>query len=716
MNRVPKSVAITLVSIVLAIPGISAFAQTSRFAYVADFGPAIEGYTVNPATGQLRHVGSTPVAGGFIPEGLALHPTGRFLYLSDFTATHVVVAYVVNQATGSLTAVPGSPFSTGGNGFGCACSSDLVFTPDGRFLYASDDASNLVAAFSVNPTTGVLTTVPGSPFPAGNSPEGLVINSGGEFLFEADQGTAIATSTISVYRINSSSGAITPVAGSPFPDQSLYTVSLELTPSGNFLYVGHNVTNGGISAFAVNTTTGSLTSVPGSPFAIGEVAFFWGFVIDATGHFLYSLDDNNSRVELFTINSKTGALTEVAGSLLPTKQFANSITMDSAGKFIYVSNGPSTSLSLFSVDHTTGKLSVLESVDSGAAGVFIKLANGPRAVSYIPKFAYVANQGSGSLSEYAIDSTTGAQTVVGSKSDNHPVALTAAPEGKFVYAANGNSTISGYKMNPSTGVLNSVAGSPFGGVNQPVAAVSYAAQGFEMLATANAGDNTVALFTIDQTTGALSLTPTKVPSGVGPHGVAATPAGTYLFVVNSRDNTVWAYNGLTGAAILNPKTGNPGFPTGKTPVGVAVDPAGQFLYVVNRSSNNVSGYRISSNGFVHPGVPSPVRGSPFAAGTSPVAVLVDPLGRYLYVANSDGISAYAIDASTGVLTSIAGSPFGTGVDALGVSNDGKFLYATSKVAGTASIFSINADGTLTAAGCAPTGTQPVSIIATGTSK
>ena len=41
-----------------------------------------------------------------------------------------------------------------------------------------------------------------------------------------------------------------------------------------------------------------------------------------------------------------------------------------------------------------------------------------------------------------------------------------------------------------------------------------------------------------------------------------------------------------------------------------------------------------------------------------VIVALDPLGSFAFVANQSGsISAYTIDATTGALTSVAGSPF-----------------------------------------------------------
>ena len=48
----------------------------------------------------------------------------------------------------------------------------------------------------------------------------------------------------------------------------------------------------------------------------------------------------------------------------------------------------------------------------------------------------------------------------------------------------------------------------------------------------------------------------------------------------------------------------------------------------------------------------------------PSAVAVDPTGKFAYVGNdgSNNISAYAIDANTGALTPVTGSPFSAGLN------------------------------------------------------
>ncbi len=92
-------------------------------------------------------------------------------------------------------------------------------------------------------------------------------------------------------------------------------------------------------------------------------------------------------------------------------------------------------------------------------------------------------------------------------------------------------------------------------------------------------------------------------------------------------------------------------------------PAGPFAYVSNGSAN-VFAYTISAT----TGALTPVAGSPFAAGTNPWGLAIDPSAKFAYVANngSANVSAYTINATTGALTPMAGSPFAAGTNPIGV--------------------------------------------------
>src|SRR5271170_1137896 len=55
----------------------------------------------------------------------------------------------------------------------------------------------------------------------------------------------------------------------------------------------------------------------------------------------------------------------------------------------------------------------------------------------------------------------------------------------------------------------------------------------------------------------------------------------------------------------------------------------RFAYVVNRGSNDVSAYTVDAM----TGALTALAGSPFAVGTLPVGITVDPTGNYAYVVN-----------------------------------------------------------------------------------
>lgn len=82
----------------------------------------------------------------------------------------------------------------------------------GDFVYVSNNGSNTVSAYAINPTTGALTPVTGSPFATGSGPGTVAINAAGSLAYVTNGGS----NDISAFKINASSGALTPVAGSPF--------------------------------------------------------------------------------------------------------------------------------------------------------------------------------------------------------------------------------------------------------------------------------------------------------------------------------------------------------------------------------------------------------------------------------------------------------------------------------------------------------------------
>ena len=97
---------------------------------------------------------------------------------------------------------------------------NLEFAND--FLFVIHDVSGEVGVFQMDPTTGALMEITGSPFAAGGGAWGVAYFR--EFLFVTNR----FDDTISVYDVDPFTGFLTEVAGSPFPSGGLDTTVVEV--------------------------------------------------------------------------------------------------------------------------------------------------------------------------------------------------------------------------------------------------------------------------------------------------------------------------------------------------------------------------------------------------------------------------------------------------------------------------------------------------------
>jgi hypothetical protein len=197
----------------------------------------------------------------------------------------------------------------------------MVQNPD--FVFVANANSNSVAAFQLDPTSGMLSLM--GQFPVGGAPEFMAVDQLGRFLFVGNTGS----NNISAFEINSTTGALTAVMGSPF---AAGAQPEGMALSGSYLFVANNADNS-ISAFTVDSSTGGLTTVKGSPFT-GVTAPF-GAATDALGKFLFVTNLNANQVSSFSIDSDTGALSAVAGSPFATGSTPIGLAADPNGMFVY---------------------------------------------------------------------------------------------------------------------------------------------------------------------------------------------------------------------------------------------------------------------------------------------------------------------------------------------------------------------------------------------
>jgi DNA-binding beta-propeller fold protein YncE len=94
---------------------------------------------------------------------VTVHPSGKFAYVTN-AGSNNISGYTINPSTGALTAIAGSPFAAGFSPI------SVAVDPNGKFAYVANWEGNNVSGYTINPNTGALTAIAGSPFAAGTRP------------------------------------------------------------------------------------------------------------------------------------------------------------------------------------------------------------------------------------------------------------------------------------------------------------------------------------------------------------------------------------------------------------------------------------------------------------------------------------------------------------------------------------------------------------------
>jgi 6-phosphogluconolactonase len=322
----------------------------------------ISAFTINPSTGALGT--ALTMAGPNQSSGMVASITLGHLYVSDFLSD-TVEGFSVNSSTGGLTAITGSPFSLGGTPPGAGGLSSFVSA--GSYLYATDLNADRVAGFAYNSASGKLTSVPGSPFPAGSTPA-QTVQAGlqGQFLYVSNNNDSAGG--ISAYTIDFNTGALTPIAGSPFPTGTAgsFPGPSAMVVNNNFLYValaGTVNANNKIVGFAIDTNTGALTTLAGSPFVTGSDPLYMALapVTLASQAFLYTANVQAGTISAFTADDNSGALTPVSGSPYASGTSIGGVTIapyttGNGTLFLYAADPQAQAVRAYTIDGNTGAL------------------------------------------------------------------------------------------------------------------------------------------------------------------------------------------------------------------------------------------------------------------------------------------------------------------------------------------------------------------------
>ena len=319
----------------------------------------------------------------------------------------------------------------------------------------------------------------------------------------------------------------------------------------------------GIYAFRFDASSGKATSL--GLMAESENPSF--LAIDPAGKYLYAVNEvgdfkgeKSGGVSAFAIDKRTGKLAFLNGVSSHGAGPCH-VALDKTGKHVLVANYDGGSVAVFPV-LADGKLGDSSSVIQHTGhGPNPERQEAPHAheIQVTPdnRFAMVTDLGLDKLLVYHFDSTKGTLAAADPQFGQAdpgagPRHFVLHSSGKFVYVLNemgGSITAFGYDASKGVlGKLQSVSSLPsdFKGHNDSAEIVADATGKF--LYASNRGPDTIAVFSVDSSTGALKWIEQVPTKGKTPRNFAIDPTGKFLWVANQESNNIVVFR-------VDPNTG-----------------------------------------------------------------------------------------------------------------------------------------------------------------
>jgi 6-phosphogluconolactonase (cycloisomerase 2 family) len=353
----------------------------------------------------------------------------------------LIPAVVVIAATLNTVSCNGNtifPQVHGGGGGGSKSPTATATAGTGSLAFVTNFNDGKVSSFTRNISTGALTlTNPQVKAGAKNGPRGVVASPNGNFLYVAN----IMDNNIYEFSVNQTTGALTPLSTASVsngngsgPDE------LAINSAGTLLWVT-GAHNGTVTAYTVNSSTGQLTRKS----SIGGFNTPFGIAVHPTLAVIYVSDLGTGLIQPMSYNTKTGALAKnftAVGSSDPLAVLPAAITIDALGDALFVPDEGTGEVSPFAINTSTGALT------QGTAQPNISVTAAPLGIGIgtnaSVEYVFTANFGGNSVSSFIITfSTTVNSPPTVASGYNAPKGLVVDPQNAFVYAADsGNGMVS----------------------------------------------------------------------------------------------------------------------------------------------------------------------------------------------------------------------------------------------------------------------------------
>ncbi len=529
----------------------------------------------------------------------------------------------------------------------------MAVTPDNGFVYVANSGGNSISQFAVGPSGALTPLSPASVATgAGTTPQWVAVTPDQRFAYVANRGTG----TVGQYRVLSDGR----LSGLPTVSIAAGTTteSLVVNPAGTVLYAASRGT-GEVFQFAIDQASGQLSALSTPKVATSTDPAM--IIISPNGQYAYVFGNSSGKVDQFTVG---------AGGLLTAMAPAN-VAFSSAAGGVVSPDGRN-------LYGTSWSGNVLGQWSIGGTGALTALAPASVATSTTPVRPYVApddanvyvpNYATSLVSQYTRNAATGLLTAM------TPATVTVGANPWTVTRVLPRPTVTAMRTGLATGTAGAMAFTV--SFNQWVSGLD--AADFSIVGGASG-------WSVQSVTG----------SGAGPYTVMVTGSGAGQVNLRMAAGAVTDNLGNTGPSA--PRLGIGGVMSG------APQPTVSSVVRVGWATAVTTGDWVGEgNTLAYQWQVSSSASGPWAnaTGTGNATATYTPVAGDAWQYVRAAVTATALDGTTATMNSAAR-----------VVQPAEVLYATNNGSANVSRFTVQADGTLSAAINTAAGTSPIGIATT----
>ncbi len=299
----------------------------------------------------------------------------------------------------------------------------------------------------------------------------------------------------------------------------------------------------------------------------------------------------------------------------------------------------------------------------------------------MPRCVYVSLGGESRILIYNMDSASGVLTRRSDVFvDGSPGSLGVDPSGSTLYAAlRSTESVSAFRIDPAEGGLELLGTTPIG--FNPVFVGTDRTGRYLLTSSYNAGK--IAVFGIDEDGSLSNDAIDRHDTAEHAHSIWVDPSNNYVYVPHTAPpNAVYQFRLDNGTGRLTPlDPAKVVMDTVEGPRHMAFHTTLDIAYAVNENGSSVTAFALDTGA----GVLSPIQTlstlpDDFGEDNACADIVVHPSGRFLYATNRghDSVACYAIESSSGRLTSIGNTPTEKTPRAFALTPDGEFLIAAGQ--------------------------------------